>query len=60
MIPQLVFLGLSILGLGIHLAKHGDPIDNKYNFFAKGIVMGITWYILYLGGFFDALLTQIN
>ena len=60
MIPQLVLLGLSILGLGVHLAKHGDPMEYKYNFFTKGILMAITWYILYLGGFWNELLSLNN
>lgn len=53
MIPQLIYIILSILTLGLHLAKHGEELDLKYNFIKKGINIAIVWFILYKGGFWD-------
>jgi hypothetical protein len=49
--PQLTYLGLTILGMGIILAKHGDPApdyDVRRTFFSTGL----TFFLLYMGGFF--------
>jgi len=50
--PQLTYLALIGIGLGIALAKDGEPRDGKHNFIAFIIVHAITLYILYAGGFF--------
>lgn len=51
-IPQIIWLVINILGLGIHLAKHGEPRDGKYNFFVALFVVAIDIILLKFGGFF--------
>jgi len=55
MIPQLIIIVLMSLGLGVHMVKHGDEKDSKYNFFWKLLSISITLSILYSGGFFNVL-----
>lgn len=52
--PQLIYLGLSVLGLGVILANHGKPRE-PHNFVATFIVTILVWTILWWGGFFDPL-----
>ena len=56
MMPQLTMLGLLFLGLGINLAKHGEPKSEDYNFVLSLITTGISITILYYGGFWDVIL----
>jgi hypothetical protein len=51
-IPQLILLGLTVLSLGIHLAKHGEPKGTSWNFFHVAIADAIVLVLLYWGGFF--------
>lgn len=43
----LVFLVIQILGLGIHLGKHGEKDTVKYNFWLRLIVDLIMVFIVY-------------
>lgn len=43
-----VYLGMKLLGLGMHLAKHGEPRGDKYNFIYSFIGFGID--LLFLWG----------
>ena len=52
MTPQLIFLGLLVLNIGISLAKHGDP-QPKYSFWSTFVSTLITVGLLYWGGFFN-------
>lgn len=52
-LPQLILLGLMILALGITLAKHGQPKNDKYNFGISLIANAIEIGLLYWGGFFN-------
>ena len=50
----IVYLALSAMGLGINLAKHGEPKDEKYNFWVSLIRSVIYTGIVYMsikGGF---------
>lgn len=50
--PQLTWLCLMLVGLGIILAKHGEREDGRYNVYRTGaITLGLA-VILYYGGFF--------
>lgn len=49
---QIVWLVIIIINLGMHLAKHGEPTNSKYNFWAYLIGSVISLSILYSGGFF--------
>lgn len=51
-IPQICFIVLIALGLGISLAKHGEPRNDTYNFFSTLIGSLIYVGLLILGGFF--------
>lgn len=50
--PQLIVLALMLLATGIHLAKHDQPRDTKYNFVTAVISDGLMIGLLYWGGFF--------
>lgn len=52
MLPQIIFISLAILELGLFMAKHGDRREN-YNFFVKIFDALIMFALLYWGGFFD-------
>jgi len=47
--PQIAFITLTCLGLGINMAQHGKPKEGNENFFTSLIARGI----LYWGGFFS-------
>lgn len=52
-IPQMIYLVLTAMELGMYLVKHGERRNDKYNFFIALISQGIILWILYLGGFFN-------
>lgn len=52
-LPQLILLGFMVLGLGVALAKHGQPRNDKYNFGISLITSAIEIALLYWGGFFN-------
>ena len=55
MLPQFILLAMMFVGLGMSMAKHGEP--DKYNGWAslvtKLILLGLLWW----GGFFDCFLS---
>lgn len=51
--PQIIYLALVLLGLGSHLAKHGEKKEGKYDFWSSLIAQGIIIWILAAGGFFS-------
>lgn len=58
MLPQYIYLALLILGLGIALAKHGEPkppLGQRYNFWVTLFDALIVIALLNWGGFFDGL-----
>lgn len=52
MLPQLIYLGLIILALGLHIGVHGQR-QPKYNAWTQLVSSIISVSILYWGGFFD-------
>ena len=50
--PQIVWIVISGIGLGIALVKHGEPRQSNYNFWVTLMSLGIEVLILYKGGFF--------
>lgn len=50
MIPQLIYLGLMVMGLGIHLAKHGESDTISFWWSLFGFTIQII--LLAWGGFF--------
>ena len=54
MLPQIIYVAIVILGLGVELERHGKPKEGKYNFITSALVTGLVFGLLYWGGFFDA------
>lgn len=50
--PQITIIVMSALGVGIHLAKHGQPREGKFNLFIATAVAAAEIYVLKQGGFF--------
>lgn len=44
----LTLIIIDVLSIGIHLAKHGEPRDNNYNFFGALIGTLINLGIIYM------------
>ena len=51
--PQIIILVLIIVGLGINLAKHGEPKNENSNFWISLTNATVTLGLLYWGGFFS-------
>lgn len=51
--PQITFIVLSAMSLGIHLVMHGKPRDGNYSFPIQFVATAITFWLLYEGGFFS-------
>lgn len=58
MVYLYIFIGLEILGLGICIAKHGEP-SGEYNFWTTLVGGLIELWLLYKAGLFDILTKQI-
>jgi len=46
----IIYLTLGVLNLGMHLAKHGEPKETKYNFWYTLIAFIIVLFVLYKAG----------
>ena len=53
MIYALILISLNILGLGVHLAKHGEENTTKYNFFIRVITVCLVIWLYYKVGVFN-------
>jgi len=53
MVPQIVYLLLMALGLGIAMERHGKPKADKYNFTIDLISTALSAALLWWGGFFN-------
>lgn len=51
-LPQIIWIALWAMNLGINACKHGEQTNGKYNFFVASISAGINVWILSAGGFF--------
>jgi hypothetical protein len=51
-IPQLIFVALVVLSLVIVATMHGKPKTGKHNIFVDLLSAGISFALLYWGGFF--------
>ena len=56
MLPQLIYLALGLIGLGIECARHGEEKKKKYDGWTTFFAMIIIWAILLWGGFWQPLL----
>lgn len=50
--PQIAYIALTALGVGIHLAKHGEQRRDKYSAWLSMAGAALSIGILYAGGFF--------
>ena len=53
----LAYVGLSILGFGFAIAKHGQPRE-PYNMWTLLLGTALSWSLLWWGGFFEPLLAR--
>ncbi len=51
-IPQVLIILIYAMGLGINLARHGQPKTDTYSFGAALVSTGIVFALLWWGGFF--------
>lgn len=49
----IIFLCFQALGLGIHIAKHGQPRNDEYNFWLAGFGLVINLLLLWGAGLFS-------
>ena len=57
MVPQIIYISLFLISLGITLAKQGElRKPRKYNTIEFLLIRSIGIAILYYGGFFDVLI----
>jgi len=49
--PQITYVVLAMLGLGVNLAKHGEP-QKPHNAYTSIISLALSITLLYFGGFF--------
>lgn len=47
-----MYIGLELLGVGVVLAKHGQPKEGEYNVLTTLACCIPVWALLYFGGFF--------
>ena len=50
---QILMIVMFAANLGIYMVKHGEPREDKYNFWIALIGCAIEMYILYSGGFWE-------
>lgn len=50
--PQLTYVALTLIGLGVTIANHGDRRAGTHNAWASLIARGLVFGLLYAGGFF--------
>ena len=50
--PQIAMIVWVVLGIGVSMAKHGEPRNSEYSFWTTAISSAIVFFILYQGGFF--------
>jgi hypothetical protein len=55
MVWFIVWASLLMLGLGVNLAKHGEPETGKYNFFLRAVLLSLSIWLMYMWGAFDTL-----
>jgi LPXTG-motif cell wall-anchored protein len=51
-IPQILYLGLTLVGLGLIIEKHGKPKTGNENAWVSVITVILVLGLLFWGGFF--------
>lgn len=57
--PQVIWIVLALVSLGIHIAKHGDPLVAKYSAWLRLGQLAIIATVLWSGGFFHPVHAQV-
>lgn len=57
--PQVIWCALALLGLGIHVARHGEPLRGKYSAGGQLLSILIAIALLAWGGFFTPVHAQV-
>lgn len=52
--PQYTWIALCFVGVGIHLAKDGEPRSN-HSFWLMSLCAAFDLWLLYMGGFFKGM-----
>jgi hypothetical protein len=50
--PQIVYLALTCISIGVSCARHGKPREGKENAFTTITAAAIACWLMYEGGFF--------
>lgn len=53
MIPQIIYICLTMIALGKEFAKHGQPKTGNYDGWSSIIAVIVISLVLYWGGFYD-------
>ena len=53
MIYAIIKLVLIVLGVGVELARHGEPKEGKYNFWLALCAAALEIWLLYKAGLFN-------
>lgn len=59
MLPQILYIVLSFVGLLIAANKHGKQVTKKESFWASLIAAFLMYALLLWGGFFDPILRNL-
>lgn len=51
--PQIAVIGLWAAGIGLALARHGEPETGKHSVFTTLIAVGLMAWLLWEGGFWS-------
>jgi len=51
--PQIIWLVLTVMAVGLIATRHGEPIAEKYTFGGMAFVSALLSILYYWGGFFD-------
>lgn len=51
--PQVIWVVIAAIALGVHIAKHGEPMKQEFHAGARLAHVVLMAGLLYWGGFFD-------
>ena len=50
--PQVIWIIIAGIRLGVHIARHGEPMNQRYHAGARLVGVAMMGGLLYWGGFF--------
>lgn len=60
MIPQFIYIILTVAGLCLSAHRHGRINEKKENFWTSLLASVLVQIILYWGGFFDSIIAKLT